>query len=84
MKTKKMSHKLSLNKTTIVNMGGEEQQRIKAGYLFTEWGNCKTWNDDCITVAITICGSADYYTKLANNCAVYVSIKCENPASDFC
>jgi hypothetical protein len=50
MKTKKITVKLTLNKSTVAVLGQEQQSAVKGGYLRTNlFLGCNTWNPICPT-----------------------------------
>jgi len=51
MKTKKITKKLSLNKSTVSTLDQAYQQAVKAGYYATAlWTGCRTWHPECKTM----------------------------------
>lgn len=56
MKPKKMSKRLTLSKTTIINLDQKEQNAVKGGIPETEIrGGCTSWHPICVTQPAIIC-----------------------------
>lgn len=71
MKTKKLTQKLVLNKSTVSNLESHEERAIKGGYLNTAIDEtCYTWCGVCLTRASCIatcdyscyCNTINHYT----------------------
>lgn len=51
MKSKKLTKKLTLNKSTVARLDHAQQGAVKGGYLATEfYGGCNTWHPVCYSV----------------------------------
>lgn len=65
MKPKKLNKKLSINRITIANLSGGEQEKIRGGYWVTECGTtCATWcaGRNCFTRP-QVCGYTPEFTQ---------------------
>lgn len=77
MKTKQVKRKLTLNKTTIVNLETQEKNAVKAGYLPTDIeATCDTWCGVCLTRAS--CVATCYYSCYCrtNDCDPETEFRC--------
>lgn len=64
MKPKKLNKKLSINRITIANLSGGEQEEIRGGYLITECTACETWcNAHTCFTRPQVCGFTPDFTE---------------------
>jgi hypothetical protein len=64
MKTKKFVKRLSLGKTTITNLGKNEQNAAKGGYWPTGiFMGCHTWHPNCATMPAYKCRHTLFYPE---------------------
>jgi hypothetical protein len=75
MKTKKLTRKLTLKKSTIADLAIQEKNDVKGGYLNTNLeATCYTWCGVCLTRAS--CVPTCYYSCYCDTELHYTCLRC--------